>query len=85
MTLYSVLFYCEECHEVHPLGVSVNLDNGPDAKTRVSDLSANGDLDPYLTRMTSNKTTCPNTGQITSQSDHSQLFLIPISHINVAI
>lgn len=75
---YSVLFYCDECCEVHPLGMSVKMDHGPTNRTRACDLYVHKDIEPDILRMKQNTTTCPNTGKLTSQKDDRQLFLIPL-------
>jgi hypothetical protein len=77
MANYSVYFFCDECNEVHPLGIQISLNDGPSEKTSINDAYAGKELDPNIAMLTGNMTTCPNTGQMTSQKDNNQVFLVP--------
>lgn len=78
MAMYSVHFFCDECGDVHPLGISINLDDGPVDKASVGDVYAGKEIDPKIVNMTNNYTTCPKTGKRTSQKDNNQVFLVPM-------
>ncbi len=78
MAQYSVHFFCDECGEVHPLGVSISLDDGPADKASIGNTYAGKELPTSVATMIGNKTTCPNTGVLTSQADNDQVFLVPI-------
>lgn len=79
MANYSVHFFCDECNEVHPLHITVSLNDGPPVKSSIGDTYAGKELNPNIAEVSGNKTTCPNTGKLTSQKDNNQLFLVPIS------
>jgi hypothetical protein len=79
MATYSVHFFCDECSEVHPLGISISLDDGPADKASIGDTYAGKELPPQIALLIDNKTTCPNTRRLTSQKDNNQVFLVPIA------
>ena len=78
MANYSVHFFCDECFEVHPLGISISLDDGPVDQASIGDVYAGQKIDPVVVNMMGNMTTCPNTGKLTSQQDNNQVFLVPV-------
>jgi len=78
MANYSVHFFCNECSEVHPLGIAIRLDDGPVKAGSINDAYQGKELPPEAT-LSNNKTTCPITGKLTSQKDNKQVFLVPIS------
>ena len=78
MAQYNVYFFCDECSEVHPLGISIGLDDGPPDKESIGDVYRGKDLPPKVARLIGNKTICPNTGKLTSQADNDQVFLVPM-------
>ena len=77
MAQYSVYFFCDECSEVHPLGISIGLDDGPADKASIGDVYAGKEIDSNIVNMIGNMTRCPNTGRMTSQKDNNQVFLVP--------
>ncbi len=78
MTKYSVHFFCDECGQVHPLGISISLDDGPAEKESIGNLYAGKELPQQVATLIGNKTNCPNTGKMTSQKDNNQVFLVPV-------
>ncbi len=80
MATYSVHFFCDECSETHPLGISIELDDGPAKKESINNAYAGKELDPSIAMITGNMTTCPNTGKLTSQQDNNQVFLVPVGN-----
>jgi hypothetical protein len=79
MAKYSVEFFCDECGEVHPLGISIRLDDGPVEKESIGDSYAGIELPSSVATLRGNMATCPNTGKLTSQKDNNQVYLVPIS------
>ena len=77
MAQYSVHFFCDECSDVHPLGISIGLNDGPADKASIGDVYAGKEIDPNIVNMMGNMTRCPNTGRMTSQKDNNQVFLVP--------
>lgn len=78
MTNYSIHFHCEECCETHPLGVYINLDEGPAKTENLNRAYAGKEPDPFIVSLTNNITTCPITGRLTKQKDNEQVYLVPI-------
>ena len=78
MAQYSVHFFCDECGDVHPLGISIELGDGPATKESIGNTYAGKALPTQVATLTGNKTNCPNTGKLTSQKDNNQIFLVPI-------
>ena len=79
MVTYSVYFYCDECNEVHPLGMTVGLDDGPSERASIGDAYLGKALNSNIANLINHKITCPNTGKITFQKDNNQIFLVPVS------
>jgi hypothetical protein len=77
MATYAVHFFCDECSGVHPLGISIGLDDGPADKTSINDVYQGKEIDPMIVNMQNNSTNCPVTGRMTSQKDNNQVFLVP--------
>ena len=78
MATYEVHFFCDECSQTHPLGISIGLNDGPPDKASIGDTYRGRDLPPEVARLTGNKTICPNTDKLTSQADNDQVFLVAI-------
>jgi len=76
MAQYDVYFFCDECSEVHPLGISIGLNDGPPDEASIGDTYRGKDLPPEVARLVGNMTNCPNTGKLTSQADNDQVFLV---------
>ena len=80
MAKYSVHFFCDECGQVHPLGIAIILNDGPVSKASIGDTYAGKDLPSQIATLTGNMTTCPVTKKLTSQKDNNQVFLVPVSN-----
>jgi hypothetical protein len=78
MAKYSTYFFCDECSQVHPLGINRTLDDGPSAKASIGDTYSGKELPPQVAQLMGNMTKCPSTGKLTSQKDNDQVFLVPI-------
>lgn len=78
MAQYSVFFFCDECSQVHPLGIGIGLDDGPAEKASIGDAYAGKELPPSVANLQGNMTICPVTGKMTSQKDNNQVFLVPV-------
>ncbi len=79
MAKYMVHFFCNECADVHPMGISVSLDDGPVKKESIGDTYAGKELPKELATLTNIRTTCPKTGKLTSQENNHQVFLVPMA------
>lgn len=78
MAKYSVYVFCNECGEVHPMGVAVSLDDGPPERESIANTYEGQELPPEVLSLTSNYVQCPNTGKLFRQKDNNQVFLVPI-------
>ena len=78
MAKYSVRFKCDECGQVHTMGHDVILENGPASKATVGDIFAGIEIDPQVAKIIRNKSLCPASGNLTSQQDIQQIFLMPM-------
>lgn len=78
MAKYSVHFFCNECSRVHPMGITLSLDDGPPKKESIGNTYAGKELPAQVATLSNNTVTCPNTGNLTSQEDNNQVFLVPI-------
>jgi hypothetical protein len=78
MATYSVVFFCDEFSEVHELGISISLDDGPAKKESIRDFYDGKELNPSVATLIQNRTVCPNTGRLTQQQDNNQVYLMPI-------
>jgi len=79
MAKYSVYFFCDECSQVHPLGILIELNDGPAKKESIGDTYAGKELPPQVATLIGNMTNCPITKRLTSQKDNNQVFLVPVS------
>jgi hypothetical protein len=80
MAKYSIHVFCNECTDVHPTGIVINLDDGPVNKASIGDTYAGKELPIEVATLKNNTFTCPNTSKPFSQSDNDQVFLVPISN-----
>jgi len=78
MANYSVYVFCDDCGDVHPMGISIGLEDGPPDKASIGDTYAGKELPPQIATLTNNTTYCPKSGKSILQRDNNQVFLVPI-------
>ena len=78
MANYAVHVFCNECNDVHPMGISIERDDGPTDKKSIGDLFAGKELPQDIVNLFNNTTVCPNTGKAFVQKDNNQVFLVPV-------
>ena len=78
MAKYSVYVFCDDCGDVHPMGISIELNDGPVDKASIGDTYAGKELPPQITQLKNNITCCPKSGEPILQRDNNQVFLVPI-------
>ena len=78
MAKYRIHMFCNECSDVHPFPIAINLDNGPIKEERVGDVYDGEEVPESIIAMTNNSIRCPNTGKMTTQKDNNQLVLVPV-------
>ena len=76
MAVYEIYAFCD-CGNVHPLGISIDLDDGPPGRQSIGDTYNGKEIPPQLLELHDNSVRCPKTGNIFYQEDPHQLFLVP--------
>jgi hemerythrin-like metal-binding protein len=76
---YNVYALCIACGELHPMDVSVTIENGPKTKHSVGQTYQGKDLSPQLAELKERRMYCPHTGRQYPQKNDNQIFLIPVS------
>ena len=77
MAEYDVFAVCNACGDLHPLGISVTLDDGPANKQSIADGYEDKDPPPSLAALKDRRVYCPKTGRQYSQRDTKKIFLVP--------
>jgi hypothetical protein len=78
MAEYDVFAVCNACGDLHPLGISVRLADGPAKKKQsIADAYQGQDLPPSLAALKDSRVYCPKTGRQYSQKDTNKIFLMP--------
>jgi len=78
MAKYSVYVFCDDCGDVHPMGISIELEDGPADKASIGDTYAGKELPPKIAQLLNNTTHCPKSGKPILQRNNDQVFLVPI-------
>jgi len=78
MAKYAVYVFCNECSDVHPMRISIHLNDGPPDKKSIGDTYKGRDLPPHIATLRNNILSCPKTGKTFTQKDNDQIFLVPI-------
>jgi len=76
--LYEIHVGCNKCGDVHNLGITVILEDGPVAKQSIGVLYKEKSLPKNLAELVNNSVSCPNTGRQSTQKNHQQIFLVPV-------
>ncbi len=79
MAKYQIHVFCNECFETHPMGVLVDLNDGPADKESLNNTYAGKELPSAVANFINNKTMCPNTRKMFTQTDNDQIFLVAVS------
>ena len=77
MAEYDVFAVCNACGDLHPLGISATLDDGPANKQSIADAYEDKDFPPSLAALKDRRVYCPKTGRQYSQRDAKKIFLVP--------
>jgi len=76
-TLYEVHVGCNKCGDVHNMGITVVVENGPATKQNISALYQEKSLPKNLADLANNSISCPKTGRQSTQKNNQQIFLVP--------
>lgn len=79
MARYSVHVFCDECGDVHPMGISIELPDGPIDRASIADVYKGRDLPPNIVALINNRIVCPQTKRWVLQRNNNQVFLVPIN------
>jgi hypothetical protein len=74
---YRVLVSCNKCGDLHEMGISVALEDGPVDKQSIGALYKGKTLPKQLADLANNSISCPKTGRQSAQKDTQQIFLVP--------
>ena len=74
---YGVFVSCNKCGEMHDIGISVTMEDGPLVKQSIAALSDGKPLPKVLSDLCNNSVTCPKTGRQSTQKDNHHIFLVP--------
>lgn len=74
---YGVSVSCNKCDEMHDLGISVTLEDGPSVKQSIAALYDRRPLPKILADLSNSSVTCPKTGRQSTQKNNHHIFLIP--------
>jgi hypothetical protein len=74
---YDIFVLCTECGALHPMGVRVHLDVGPEAKQNIPDTFKEKSRPPQIVALEGHKTLCLKTGRLFVQENDDRVFLIP--------
>jgi hypothetical protein len=75
---FDIYVLCSECGAMHPMGVRIHLDVGPDTKQSLGDAYQGKSRPPQIQALHGHKTLCLKTGKSFVQGDDDRVFLIPI-------
>jgi len=78
MAKYDVYVFCNECGDVHKMGIRIGLDDGPAKKESIGNVYAGKELPPNIAQLSKNEMTCPKTGKIFTQKDNNQIFIVSV-------
>jgi hypothetical protein len=76
MARYEIFVFCD-CGDVHPMGTSVELNDGPVDKQSVGDTYKGKEIPPELLELHNNPVMCPKKGNQFYQRDDFLVFLVP--------
>ena len=78
MPRYDVYFFCNECSQTHPLGITVERDLDIADRASIGDTYPGKELPPEIALLRNNATRCPVTRRTTEQRDNNQVFLVRV-------
>jgi hypothetical protein len=79
MPQYTVYVSCEDCADLHPLGICVEIDDGPTNKQSIAEIYRGNPVPAEIRNSVDNYTRCPQTGRVFVQKDNDRIFLIPLN------
>lgn len=83
MSHYEIYVTCTECSGEHPMGVRINLSDGPKYKESIHDAYYGKTQPPQLQAIGGHKVLCLKTGRTFIQSNLDGVFLVPLGEFSV--
>jgi hypothetical protein len=77
MAHYEIYVTCTECAGEHPMGIRINLEDGPSNKQSVSDVYYGKQRPPQLQAVEGHKVLCLKKGKTFIQTNLDAVFLVP--------
>jgi hypothetical protein len=74
---YGIYVYCDECFREHPMGVIVDLPDGPGDPRSIGQLYNSRPLPEVIAHIVRKKALCPKTGKFFVQDDQAKIFVVP--------
>lgn len=74
---YDVYVFCDDCSDIHRMGMKVSLADGPTEKRSVRDFYKGREVPPELLQVQNMSVICPKTRRLFYQEDDNQVFLVP--------
>ena len=75
MPKFMVYAFCDECLLPHPMGVILNLADGPVEITTVGEVFRDQRVPREVAILTDNQTQCPKTRRLYTQQDLERVYL----------
>ena len=81
MVSYDIFFTCRECGGEHPLGIKIQIPDGPEQRMSVGAFYAEEEIPKAIRRLTDQLLECPKSKSGFFRSDITQLFLVPYTEL----
>lgn len=78
MRYYDLLYYCEQCHDTHPMGVRLELIAGPQHRMNLRAYAAGESLPKAIAELIDNPVLCPISGKSITPNDLSRIYIQPL-------
>jgi hypothetical protein len=81
MNHFDLLYYCQACRDTHPMGVSVEMPNGPHERLSLNAYRATREIPASIIRLVGTAVLCPRTGKHIVTTDPNRIFIQPLNKI----
>jgi hypothetical protein len=78
MARYNVLYFCTECRRIHPMGMSLPLEDGFLKMKTLGEAYSGKSLPFHLAMLVGSSVTCRETGKSFILEDINQVYLAPV-------
>jgi hypothetical protein len=78
MARYNVLYFCTQCRRIHPMGMSIPLEDGFLKMKTLGDAYSGKNLPFHLAMLVGSSVTCRETGKSFVLEDINQVCLAPV-------